>query len=397
VKYSSAAATFISVTALVAFISWWRTRRQASGSAQSYFLANRRLPWIQVAGSLLLTNLSTEQLIGLNGAASIHGAVVMAWEVVPVLALIALAWYFLPRYWSGNITTIPEFLERRFDRATRRLMAAIMLFAIACNVLPFVLYSGGIAMSSIFRVPEHLGMSVSQATLLMSGLIASVGAAYVSPLGRANMGVARRHCRRNRVIFRALEILRAKPMKLHQAVSFLIDTQGANCVGCYRPDLKLGTPHIDRLAASGVRFDRAYTCAPVCGPARAAIFTGLYPHSNGVLGNDMSPHLAGSDYFGTGQCPPRWQPEFWMDGRNYFESLPDQTARDLSRRTLGPAEVAEYGITAEFTHAWRIAERGAIVSPIPKLAACLRPSNPSRREPSWPIRAIMATCWAVMG
>ncbi|MDB4384796.1 sulfatase-like hydrolase/transferase [Opitutaceae bacterium] len=75
-----------------------------------------------------------------------------------------------------------------------------------------------------------------------------------------------------------------------QAVFFLIDTQGTNCVGCYsgNPDLK--TPNIDRLAADGVRFDHAYTCSPVCGPARSAIMTGLYPHATGVLGNDQAPH-----------------------------------------------------------------------------------------------------------
>ena len=171
------------------------------------------------------------------------------------------------------------------------------------------------------------------------------------------------------------------PMAKQQTVLFLIDTQGANCVGCYRPDLALGTPHIDGLAAQGVRFDRAYTCAPVCGPARSALFTGLYPHSNGVLGNDMAPHLDlptlgqrlsdaglatgyigkwhldGSDYFGDGRCPPGWDPAYWMDGRNYLESLPNDEARALSRRVLAAPDVAAHGITADFTHAWRIAER----------------------------------------
>lgn len=170
-------------------------------------------------------------------------------------------------------------------------------------------------------------------------------------------------------------------MVKRQTVLFLIDTQGANCVGCYRPDLALGTPHIDRLAAQGIRFDRAHTCAPVCGPARSALLTGLYPHSNGVLGNDMAPHLDlptlgqrlrdrgiatgyvgkwhldGSDYFGDGRCPPGWDPAYWMDGRNYLDSLPSDAARALSRQVLDERDVAAHGITAEFTHAWRIAER----------------------------------------
>src|SRR4051812_19095395 len=172
-------ASFLFCTALVGVIAWWRTRRTDNREARNYFLAGRKLPWIQVAGSLLLTNLSTEQLIGLNGAASIHGAVVMAWEVVPVFALIAMTWYFLPRYWSGNITTIPEFLEQRFDPATRRLMGAVFLVTIAFNILPFVLYSGGVAMSSIFHVHDLLGISRPQSFLLMACIIGTIGGIYV--------------------------------------------------------------------------------------------------------------------------------------------------------------------------------------------------------------------------
>ncbi|MDO8540035.1 MAG: sulfatase-like hydrolase/transferase [Opitutaceae bacterium] len=170
-------------------------------------------------------------------------------------------------------------------------------------------------------------------------------------------------------------------MPKRQAVFFLIDTQGANCVGCYRPELALGTPHVDGLASLGLRFDRAYTCAPVCGPARSALLTGLYPHSNGVLGNDMAPtldvptlgqrlqaagfstgyigkwHLDGSDYFGDGRCPAGWDARYWFDGRNYLNSLPDDAVRDLSRRALGPADIAAHGITSDFTHAHRTADR----------------------------------------
>lgn len=170
-------------------------------------------------------------------------------------------------------------------------------------------------------------------------------------------------------------------MPKHQAVFFLIDTQGANCVGCYRPDLELGTPNIDRLATQGLRFDRAYTCSPVCGPARSALLTGLYPHTNGVIGNDMAPHLDvptlgqrleptglatgyvgkwhldGSDYFGDGRCPAGWNPAYWFDGRNYLDSLPNDAARDLSRQVLGPADVARHGIRSEFTHAHRSVDR----------------------------------------
>ena len=171
--------SFLLATALVAFVAWWRTRRVDNSDAQTYFLAGRKLPWIQVAGALLLTNLSTEQLIGLNGAASVHGAVVMAWEIVPVFALIAMAWYFLPRYWRGNITTVPQFLEQRFDATSRRIMGIVFIIAIALNILPFVLYSGGLAMSTIFHVPALLGLSETASFRLMAWAIGIVGTCYV--------------------------------------------------------------------------------------------------------------------------------------------------------------------------------------------------------------------------
>lgn len=172
-------ASFVLFTVLVPAIAWWRTRRLDNRDARTFFLANRKLPWFQIAGTLLLTNLSTEQLIGLNGAASIHGAVVMAWEVLPVFALILMASYFLPRYWAGNITTVPELLETRFDRGTRRLLGVIVLAAITFNFMPFVLYSGGIAMSSIFRLPELLGISPNQSFIATAWVIAILGSIYV--------------------------------------------------------------------------------------------------------------------------------------------------------------------------------------------------------------------------
>jgi len=171
--------SFFFCTLLVGFISWWRTRGSDNSDAQTYFLAGRKLPWIQVAGALLLTNLSTEQLIGLNGAASVHGAVVMAWEIVPVFALIAMAWYFLPRYWLGNITTVPQFLEQRFDATARRIMGIVFIIAIALNILPFVLYSGGVAMSTIFHVHTQLGVSEATSFQIMAWSIGIIGTCYV--------------------------------------------------------------------------------------------------------------------------------------------------------------------------------------------------------------------------
>ncbi|MGY8694378.1 MAG: sulfatase-like hydrolase/transferase, partial [Verrucomicrobiia bacterium] len=165
-----------------------------------------------------------------------------------------------------------------------------------------------------------------------------------------------------------------------QAIFILTDTQGTDVIGCYgRSDMQ--TPHIDRMASEGIRFDRAYSTQPVCGPARSAIFTGMYPHSNGVLGNDMAPaldmktlgqrlsdsgvrtgfvgkwHLDGTDYFGNGVCPDGWDPEYWFDGRCYLDSLKDKSERDFSRLVPTAQDMRDRGLDETFTMAHRSVDK----------------------------------------
>ena len=72
--------TFLLFTGAVAFATWWIVRGSDETTDEGYFLAGRSLTGVFIAGSLLLTNLSTEQLVGLNGGAYQHGMIVMAWE-----------------------------------------------------------------------------------------------------------------------------------------------------------------------------------------------------------------------------------------------------------------------------------------------------------------------------
>ena len=170
--------SFILFTALVGFISWWRTRQDDHGDADNYFLAGKSLPWFVVAGSLMLTNLSTEQLIGLNGSAYLSGTIVMAWEVVAALALVVLALYFLPRYWNSGITTVPQILEKRFDAQTRQILSGLFLVFLVLNFLPFVLYSGALGMNGLFKVDELLGVSETGSIWIMVWAIGIVGSIY---------------------------------------------------------------------------------------------------------------------------------------------------------------------------------------------------------------------------
>lgn len=151
-------ALFIFFTGLVAVVTYWMTRRDDHASSKGYFLAGRSLTWPFVAGSLLLTNLSTEQLVGLNGSAFADGLSVMAWEVIAVLALVAMALFFLPRFLKSGVTTVPEYLALRFDAQTRWICSLIFLSAYAIILLPIILYTGATGLVGILDIQAMFGI-----------------------------------------------------------------------------------------------------------------------------------------------------------------------------------------------------------------------------------------------
>lgn len=165
--------------------------------------------------------------------------------------------------------------------------------------------------------------------------------------------------------------------KGRKIILVMVDSQRWDMLGCYGNE-GMKTPAIDRLAAEGLRYERAYDCQPVCGPARSAIFTGTYPHSNGSwtnsvalsanwkhVGQRMSDHrfhtayigkwhLDGGDYFGLGVCPEGWDPDYWYDMKCYLDELPDDETRVKSRI---PSTSFDEGFSSEDTYAHRCTDR----------------------------------------
>lgn len=161
-----------------------------------------------------------------------------------------------------------------------------------------------------------------------------------------------------------------------QVVFILGESVRADMLNCYRKT-GLQTPNLDRLAAEGMRFDRAYNCQPVCAPARSAIWTGLYPHGNGVWGNSMPLgdtehnvgqflhdrqvhtaligkwHLDGFDYFGTGRSPGGWDPEHWYDMHDYLSELSPEDR--LRSRKMATGDDASW--TADMCYGKRCTDR----------------------------------------
>ena len=172
------AASFLFFTGLVAFLTWRLTRNTDINTDEGYFLAGRSLTAIFVAGSLLLTNLSTEQLIGLNAGSFNDGLSLMCWETVAGISLVMLALYFLPRYLKSGIATIPQFLEERYDPSVRAVTAFIFIVAYAMILLPFVLYLGATGLNSMLGLEKMFGYSEIQTIWGIIIFIAVVGGAY---------------------------------------------------------------------------------------------------------------------------------------------------------------------------------------------------------------------------
>ncbi|TYS89351.1 solute:sodium symporter family transporter [Rossellomorea aquimaris] len=170
--------SFLFFTLLVALISYWKTKDEDLGTQEGYFLAGRSLTGWVIGGSLMLTNLSTEQLIGLNAQGYTDNMSVMGWEVGSAIALVLVAFYLLPRYLKGGITTIPDFLEERFDSGTKQIVTILFLFGYVFNLLPPILYSGAVALSGIFNVPEMLGVDRTTALWITVWSIGIIGSLY---------------------------------------------------------------------------------------------------------------------------------------------------------------------------------------------------------------------------
>lgn len=174
-----AVAMFLFFTALVGVVTWLVTRKQDTSTNAGFFLAGRSLTFPLIAISILLTNLSTEQMVGLNGDAFLSGFCVMAWEVVAVIALVAMALFFLPRFLKSGIATIPQLLEIRFDHATQVICNVIFLAAYACILMPIILYTGARGLADSLDVNALTGIESDTAILwIMVWSVGIIGACY---------------------------------------------------------------------------------------------------------------------------------------------------------------------------------------------------------------------------
>jgi len=168
---------FLLCTAAVALVTYYLSGKTKETS-EGYFLGGRSLTAGVIAGSLLLTNLSTEQIVGLNGAAFTEGILVMCWETLAAIAMVVTALFLLPRYLKGGLTTIPQFLQVRYDTMTKTIATCLFLTGYVVILLPIVLYSGSLAIVTMFDVPGVFGISQTAALWLCVWTIGIIGSVY---------------------------------------------------------------------------------------------------------------------------------------------------------------------------------------------------------------------------
>jgi len=136
---------------VVAGYGYWiyRKRTARDGSSKGYFLAEGSLTWWAIGASLIASNISAEQFIGMSGNGFEVGIAVAAYEWIAAIALVIVAVWFIPVYLKNRIFTMPQFLNNRYNETTSLIMAVFWLFLYVFVNLTSILYLGAIAIDNM--------------------------------------------------------------------------------------------------------------------------------------------------------------------------------------------------------------------------------------------------------
>lgn len=170
--------TFVLFTIAVAVISYIKTKGEDQTTAEGYFLAGRGLPGFVIAGSLLLTNISAEQLVGTNGQTWASNMSGMAYEVVAAIACIVLALYAAPKYLKSGISTVPQMLGLRYDRTTKLWFSIAFIILYLVVQIPLILYAGALVLENIFGISALFGITKLQAVVGVCIATSIIGSIY---------------------------------------------------------------------------------------------------------------------------------------------------------------------------------------------------------------------------
>ncbi|MHC4571159.1 MAG: solute:sodium symporter family transporter [Planctomycetota bacterium] len=151
-------AVFLAFFGVVIGVSMYKSRREET--SEDFFLASRGLFWPLIGLSLIAANISTEHFVGMAGqGAGIAGMAIASYEWMAAITLVFVAVFFLPKFLRSGIYTIPEYLEYRYNAASRAIMAFYTMVIYVGVTIAAVVYSGGLTLQTIFGDldnPRHL-------------------------------------------------------------------------------------------------------------------------------------------------------------------------------------------------------------------------------------------------
>lgn len=170
---------FVAFIAVVLFVGFFKSKGEDTAGekgAEEYFLAGRGLSWWLIGFSLIAANISAEQFVGMSGqGAGLEGLSCASWEWIAAITLVVVAFALLPYFLRSGITTIPEFLEVRFNHWARSLMTISMMGILIVASLIGVTYAGGLVMYQF--IPEVLGVELSLTACCW--ILGGIAGAYV--------------------------------------------------------------------------------------------------------------------------------------------------------------------------------------------------------------------------
>jgi solute:Na+ symporter, SSS family len=141
---------------LLFMVVWW-VMKQKEETSTDYFLAGRNAGWLVIGASIFASNIGSEHLVGLAGAGAESGMAMAHWEMHGWMILI-LGWVFVPFYSRSRVFTMPEFLERRYNPASRNFLSVISLVSYVLTKVAVTVYAGGIVFKEVFGIDEWMGI-----------------------------------------------------------------------------------------------------------------------------------------------------------------------------------------------------------------------------------------------
>jgi SSS family solute:Na+ symporter len=166
---------FLTYFIIVAGYGFWiyRKKKSVKSDSKDYFLAEGSLTWWAIGASLIASNISAEQFIGMSGSGFQLGLAIATYEWMAAITLIIVAVFFIPVYLKNGIFTMPQFLSQRYNDTVAMIMAVFWLLLYVIVNLTSILFLGAIAVSSISGINFTvcmLGMAIFAIIITLGGM-----------------------------------------------------------------------------------------------------------------------------------------------------------------------------------------------------------------------------------